>query len=212
MRLGRFVAAGAGSLAATVTGLFLGVSPWLWGLNDGRHAWSLATKTDFWSGLGLVVVGLATLLAYRQGLMKAWEAAGIVSRTAVVDAADEALEAQAAPPPLTDEALLALAASLVKDLSPSDRAPAPEKTEALATPEDSPVSDEALVKLAAALVKEIQPPESPATPEGGAAAPPTEPRALSEAELVHMAANLLLEIHESRAASPAAAREEESHD
>jgi hypothetical protein len=208
MRLGRTIAAVAGSLAVTLTGLFLGISPWLWGLNDGRHAWSLATKTDFWSGLGLVVVGLVALVGYRQSLMKELEWAGILSRTPVVDAVADESRAEGSAAPLTDDLLLALATSLVKDMSADERASAPVGREDVAQPEQHPVTDETVVQAATQLVKDIE------ASHGSAAAKPTEGEreSLSEADIVHLAADLLLELQRSRTATPVMAGEEGVHE
>lgn len=217
MRLGRSIAAAAGSVTIALIGVFLGVSPWLAGLNNGRTGWSAATKTDFWSGMGLLVVGAVTLALYQRRLARDLELAGVISRKPIL----EADAAEPAPAPtaedLSDSALLALASSLLNNGPTEAMPPAPDAvpSEAGAQPSVPAVSDEALVRIAAALVHEIQASGSGPRPEPSDAAqsPKDEPpAALSEAELAHMAADLLLEIQASRRHEMALVQEENGHE
>ena len=195
MRLGRSISAVAGTSAIALAGLFLGLSPWLAGWHHGG-SWSLATKTDFWSGLGLVVISLMTMMLYRARLTRELVSAGIISRKPKLEEtlaqADSAVVKEV--PDISDEALLSLANSVVRNISDS-YGQGVDGAKALALPKDSPVSEEELARLAAALLREIQ--ES--VPKGKEAdAPsgtPESPLALmSEAELAQMAASLLQEI------------------
>ncbi|PSR21637.1 MAG: hypothetical protein C7B45_09980 [Sulfobacillus acidophilus] len=222
MRLGRSVSAVAGSSVITVLGLFIGVSPWLQGLNNGRGAWSLATKVDFWSGLGLVVVGLATILLYRMSLTRELVEAGIIGHQPSLESAS--LQEQAAVGgdalAMTDAALLALATSVVQDIqktegpaeaNPSSNAP----PSGLATHQQSPIEDEDLVRLASSLLAEIQgsvpadgvADEPAATPEDQ-----SPPELMSESELARMAAELLQEIQRTSQGEAGVRREEPVHE
>ena len=193
MRLGRSIAAGAGSAAFTLTGAFLGLSPWMAGFAKNGQAWSLATKTDFWSGLGLVVVGLGTLLLYRAELGQKLAARGITSRTPQLEAERPEPVTGPVPEAVTDAALLALASEVVREVQQEHPVEAPDSSPA-------PSVDEAeLVRLATTLLNEIQAqkprPEQEPTPPSE----PDKPLALmSEAELAHMAANLLEEIQRTQ--------------
>ena len=195
MRLGRSIAAGAGGTALTLTGAFLGLSPWMAGFAKHGQAWSLATKTDFWSGLGLVLVGLATILLYRAELAQRLASRGITSRKPQLEAERPEPVAAAAPEPMTDAALLALASEVVQEVQS-------EQGGETAWPVDAagPGVDEAeLVRLATTLLHEIQSekPEADRTP--AAPSEPEKPLALmSEAELARMASNLLEEIQRTQ--------------
>lgn len=159
------------------------------------QAWSLATKTDFWSGLGLVVVGLATILLYRAELAQRLASRGITSRKPQLEAERPEPVAAAAPEPMTDAALLALASEVVQEVQS-------EQGGETAWPVDAagPGVDEAeLVRLATTLLHEIQSekPEADRTP--AAPSEPEKPLALmSEAELARMASNLLEEIQRTQ--------------
>ncbi len=218
MRLGRSISAVAGGVTSTLVGLFLMVSPWVSGIETRHQSWSLATKTDFWSGLGVLVVGLATILLYRASVSRELETAGVVSRTPRLEGS-AAPESAPAPAAMTDEALLALAASVVKDAHEERMQPVPGPAaahQAVATPAESPISEEELVRLASALLTEIQhtpeppaPQEPPAQPAGHS----SEPAALmSEAELVKMATSLLEEIQAARQAELVRVKGEGSHE
>lgn len=208
MRLGRSIAAGAGGAALTLTGAFLGLSPWMAGFAKNGQAWSLATKTDFWSGLGLVVVGLATVLLYRVELSQGLAARGITSRTPHLEAEGPVPVASAAPEPMTDAALLALASEVVREVQHEHGG------EAASLPVDAAAAgvDEAeLVRLATTLLHEIQSekPEAEAAPS--APAEPEKPLALmSEAELARMASNLLEEIQRTQQSQWVPARKEDA--
>lgn len=215
MRLGRSISAQAGGVAITVIGLLLGTSPWTEGLTRGGGSWSLATKTDFWSGLGLFVVGLATILLYRASLSHELQAAGITSRPARVDndTPPAAPQPQAEPSSLSDEALLALATSVVNDLQRSgERQAAPRaaqpQTKAPSASVPSPsggVADDELVRLASSLLSELQgasvkekPVEEPTPPPPSN--PPEKPAELmSESELARLASDLIREIQATKA-------------
>lgn len=194
MRLGRSISAVAGTSAIAVAGLFLGLSPWLAGWRHGG-SWSLATKTDFWSGLGLVVVSLAAMMLYRAGLTRDLAAAGIISRKPTLEETSEApapAERETAKD-ISDEALLNLAASVVRGISDSDGEG--DDAKALVLPADAPVNEEELARLAASLLREIQGADTPAVAADAPSPTPETPLALmSEAELAQMAVSLLQEI------------------
>lgn len=223
MRLGRSVAAMAGSTVITVMGLFIGVSPWLEGLNSGRGTWSSATKVDFWSGLGFVVVGLATILAYRASLARDLMQAGVISRQPSLEPANQegALVPTGEAAAMTDAALLALATSVVKDIQRSEgqeNATASAATSTgLATHDQSPVGDADLVRLAASLLAEIQGEQTSANSTSEAPPAPAdtaeEPLELmSESELARMAAELLEEIQRTSPREMATMGEEGAHE
>lgn len=200
MRLGRSMAAGAGSAALTLTGAFLGLSPWMAGFAKRGQAWSLATKTDFWTGLGLVVVGLAALALYRAELGQKLAARGITSRTPQLEAEGSEPVASPAPEPMTDADLLALASEVAREDEPL-----PVNANA------SGVDEAELVRLATTLLHEIQgkTPEKEEAPDTPPAA--EKPLALmSEAELAHMAANLLEEIQRTQQEQWVPARKEDT--
>lgn len=209
----------AGSSVITVIGLFLGTSPWLWGLNHGGSHWSLATKTDFWSGLGLVVVGLAAMALYRAELSRNLALAGVISRRPTLEEnAPEAEEpSEAAPEPVTDEVLLALATAVVRDIESQhgSEASGPETTTAVTSTTDTPVSEDDLMRLAMSLLTEIRASKPEEVPQTDTAAPPSEkPLGLmSDSELFHMAADLLQEIQKSNEyQTMPVSREEGSHE
>lgn len=208
MRIGRSIAAVSGSAAGSLVGLFLMVSPWISGIDNGHGSWSLATKTDFWSGLGIVVVGLAGIMMYRAGLSRELEAAGVVSRRVQLEEPAPPVPA-AEPSPMTDEALLALATSVVNDMHQQQGQPVhPVTAEGASAPAGAPMSDAELVRLASSLLKEIQSeepaaPAAPAVPsEAPAGEPNPQPALMSEQELVKMATSLLEEIQRSREMEP----------
>jgi hypothetical protein len=192
-------------------------------LNSGRGVWSAATKVDFWSGLGLVVVGLATILLYRMNLAQDLVEAGIISRQPSLEAASPQEEASlsAQSPDMTDAALLALATSVVQDIQKSEGLeqpvePSPSSTTGLATHEQSPVKDEDLVRLASSLLAEIQRSPAPETPAPedteGTDTPEATPELMSESELARMAAELLQEIQRTSVRETTVVGEEHGHE
>jgi hypothetical protein len=196
----------AGASVITVVGVFLGLSPWFEGLNHGGH-WSLATKTDFWSGLGLVVIGLATIMLYQMGAIRGLQAAGVLSRPARLEEnTEDSTPTDSAPAaPVTDAELLRLASAVVRDIHDAntggaDAAPA---EGALQPRDDAPPSEDELVRLATQLLAEIKqgaPVDTHGEKADSAAA--SGPLALmSEPELARMAADLLQEIQQSQSAA-----------
>ena len=205
MRLGRSIAAGAGSAALTLTGAFLGLSPWMAGFAKSGQAWSLATKTDFWTGLGLVVVGLGALALYRAELGQKLAARGITSRTPQLEAEGPEPVASPAPESMTDAALLALASEVAREVQHDEPLPVDANV--------SGVDEAELVRLATTLLHEIQgeKPEKEEAPDTPPAA--EKPLALmSEAELAHMAANLLEEIQRTQQEQWVPARKEDTRE
>ncbi len=197
MRLGRYVTQIAGSSLVTVLGLFLGVSPWLFGLNHGGP-WSLATKTDFWSGMFLVVVGLTTLTLYRASLSQRLIALGYKSPPMRLDQSQEAREPDAnlQEDKISDDQLLELATAILGQMPTSHEAnhgDATSRAVAVLEEESSSVSEDQLIRAASQLLKELgtdesEAPKSEAEPDG-------EPLSLmSDRELARMAQELLLEI------------------
>lgn len=205
MRLGRSITAVAGPSVITMIGVFLGLSPWFAGLNHGGP-WSLATKTDFWSGLGLVVVGLVGIGLYQRGIVRELQAAGVLSRPVRLEDADEdpstALPVEAAS--VTDTELLRLASTVVREVQESAAGAgrhAASTANVLEPHEPAALSEEELVQLATQLLAEIQETRAVGVPESAAAAPTDTASRLalmSEPELARMAADLLQEIHQSQ--------------
>ncbi|NMP23451.1 hypothetical protein [Sulfobacillus harzensis] len=219
MRTGRSIAAMSGSVAGSLVGLFLTVSPWMSRLNHANGSWTLATKTDFWSGLGVLVVGLVSMALYQGGLRREMAAVGLVSRRPRVEETEAVPEAAApaASPAITDEQLLALVNSMVEDLEqrqPQQPAQAPPSTPDVKTP-----SDDDLVRLASALLSEIRTeqapgekvPSEPKEPPAPQREQADRPALMSEAELLKMATNLLEEIQRTRPMEPAR-RGSENHE
>ncbi len=65
MRLGRHASGLAASALALLGGFWLLAAPWLLGYQAGvASGWTGATRTDFWTGAGVVVVALATMWGY----------------------------------------------------------------------------------------------------------------------------------------------------
>lgn len=221
MRFARSIIAVTGSSVVTVLGLFLGFSPWLEGLNDGGP-WSLATKTDFWSGLGLVVVGLATVILYRADLYQKLMASGVISRRAHLEARSADAPTHdaigASDEALTDTALLALATSVVRDIQQElDGHSSHDAGAAAMTVADQPtMSEDELIRLASGLVREIQgtdfAPTSKPDVDSSPSATPDPLALMSEAELARMAQELLQEIQEAQRADMMPVHEEDSHE
>lgn len=204
MRIGRSVTAIVGSTVAALIGLFLAISPWLDGTQSGHASWSKATVTDFWSGIGVVVMGVATLMLYRASLTHQLVEEGILSRPTRVDEKPYQDETPSeAKTSVSDEDLLQYATSLVKEWADEEHL-LPQ--EALVNADDQPISEEELVRVAEALLQEIH--TEPSTGPVEAPSKDTsrsdhsegdEPLALmSDAQLQQMAASLLQEIQQSR--------------
>lgn len=205
MRLGRSISAVALSSFVALVGVFLGLSPWFEGLNHGGP-WSRATQTDFWSGVGLVLVGLATVMLYQRGVVRELQEGGVLSRPTRVDeqAESDTVPGAATPQPMNDAELLELAHAVVRDIADSK-----DSLSALTTTGSAAPSEEELVRLATHLLEEIQ----AFSPESGSAASNTAPEdrplaLMSEPELARMAAELLQEIQHSQESSFVLARKE----
>jgi hypothetical protein len=114
----RVIAGIAWSLTTGLAGGFLLLSPWALGEQPSGD-WSNVTRTQFWTGAGLValgVVGLVMVAAQLARLMRGSDAARVPAR---------ARPAGAAPNGEMDAALVALANALVADLNRQPAAPAP---------------------------------------------------------------------------------------
>ncbi len=200
MRIGRSIAAVSGSAAGSLVGLFLMISPWTAHLNRANGSWSLATKTDFWSGLGVLVVSLASWLLYQGSLRREMVEAGVITPEARVEESDAPSEPTSAPAgPISDENLLALVNAMVNDLEGHESEP-PQVSQKAPSEDD-------LVRLATALLAEIKPdekkPEAPKPPEAEPRAASREnPALVSENDLLKMATSLLEEIQRTRAPEP----------
>ena len=214
MRLGRSITAVAGSTAITVIGIFLGASPWLWGISRGFQDWSPATKTDFWSGIGLVVLGLTTIMLYRVELNRRLELAGIISRMVKLEGSDEPKAAPDAADPkdsVSDEALLALAASVLKDIGDQKQPGAADAgATSLEETERTAISEDELTRIATSLLREIQATQ-PTDLQDTSGEKPLQ--LMSDSELFHMAWGLLEEIRQASGhREMVSAREEGTHE
>lgn len=199
---------------SALVGVFLGLSPWFEGLNHGG-SWSLATKTDFWSGLALTVLGLGTVMLYRRALTRQLVAANIVSRPTQLDEPVPQAE-KAALEPISDAELLAVAASVVRNIQieqdDSQDVDTRKQSQALATREEAPISEDELVKLATALLSDIQSSSPRHQGEGDPATPEPAMALMQESDLTRMAADLLQEIQAAkRSEALLGAREGDSH-
>lgn len=94
MRLGRHLSALAATTLALLAGIWLMLAPWVLGYPRPAGAWGSETLTDFWSGLGIVVVAAVTLVLYGAGLTADLRRAGVIAPRA------------APAPPLVGEASL----------------------------------------------------------------------------------------------------------
>lgn len=199
MRLGRYVTQVAGSSIVTVVGLFLGVSPWMFGLNHGGP-WSSATQTDFWSGIFLVVIGLTTLALYRVGLSQRLIALGYKSPQTRLDQnqEDQKLGTDPQQDGMSDDHLLELASAILGQMSgtlETSKGDAPSTAVAVLEEEASSISEDRLIRAASQLLKELGSGESEVLKS---AEPDDEPLSLkSDSELARMAQELLLEIQEA---------------
>ncbi len=99
------------SLVTGLAGGWLLMAPWILG-GQGGGDWSTVTKTEFATGLGLVVLAVAGLVAVAAQLMSGLRDAGVVSPPPV------------ATSPEMEKALIALAQALADDLD-TQRSPAP---------------------------------------------------------------------------------------
>jgi|SRR5215467_15826782 len=117
----RVITGASWSLATGLAGAWLLISPWALGEQTGSGDWTNVTKTQFWTGAGLValaVVGLVLVAAQIAGALRgapAGQPAGFRSRPTGGGVPDGAQ---------TDAALVALANALVADLN-RQSAPAP---------------------------------------------------------------------------------------
>lgn len=211
MRLGRTITAVAGGSASVLIGAVVGLGPWIWHFNRGG-SWSLATKTDFWTGLTLVMIGLAAIALYQSDLYRSLAAAGLVVRRARVEEQVEPLTESSSPEPLTDQALLELATRVVQEMQTEVSAGGSAAGEEVASVDSPAISEADLITLASQLIREIQSDAAqPAAPQTAAdESGSSDPLALaSDAELARMAASLLQEIHETRQHAMAPAVEED---
>lgn len=182
------------------------ISPWTSHLNRANGFWSLATKTDFWSGLGVLVVGVASWILYQASLRREMVEAGILTREPQVEESKAAFEPPAQTGPISDENLLALVNAMVNDVEGHEGA----------APKVSPKgpSEDELVRLATALLAEMKPdqktseafystpaPEAPALETKGRSH--ENPALISESDLLQMATSLLEEIQRTRIPEPA---------
>lgn len=94
MRLGRHLSALAATTLALLAGIWLMLAPWVLGYPRPAGAWGSETLTDFWSGLGILVVAAVTLVLYGAGLTADLRRAGVLAPR------------PAPPPPLVGEASL----------------------------------------------------------------------------------------------------------
>lgn len=109
----------AWSLTTGLAGGFLLLSPWTLG-EQSSGDWSNVTKTQVWTGAGLVALGIVGL-----GLV-AVQFSRLIRDSGAVPVRDaQARPAGTAPNGEMDAALLALANALVADLSRQSAAPAP---------------------------------------------------------------------------------------
>jgi hypothetical protein len=80
VRLGRHLCAIAATAVAGLCGVWLMVSPWTLGLPQPGSGWGGAVLTDFWTGLGVVVVSALTMALYGGTLAAALRRAGLLPR------------------------------------------------------------------------------------------------------------------------------------
>lgn len=102
------------SLATGLAGAWLLISPWALGEQSGSADWTTATKTQFWTGAGLValaVVGLVLVAAQIAGAMRGAPAAQSTGFRSRPNGSGQPAGAE------TDAALVALANALVADLN-----------------------------------------------------------------------------------------------
>jgi hypothetical protein len=128
----RMVVGVAWSLVTGLAGGWLLLSPWALGEQSGSVDWTTITKTQFWTGAGLValaVIGLAVLAAQVAGVMRgttASQPAGFRGRPAESGRTSAEMDA----------ALVSLANALVADLNrqPGAATPAPPPQGAMPPP------------------------------------------------------------------------------
>lgn len=106
----------AGGLVTTFLGVALTVAPFALHLNHG--SWTSPTETMFWSGIGVIVVGLGSVLMWQRALFGEIKAAAADLAPARREEAASPEEQEAAAPPEEDfeTQLTRLAAAVLADL------------------------------------------------------------------------------------------------
>ncbi len=145
----------AALVAVVLAGVAVLIAPFALRLNPGG-AWSAATSTMFWSGLGIIVVGLAALAAWQRELAQTVAAAFPDAAEDQASTSVNAAGAEEAPSPEAQwEAELArLTEAVIADLRAA--VPGPQTVPALAqapgaAPAAGPAADDLL-----AVVSQVQ--------------------------------------------------------
>lgn len=78
----KYVVGGIGALLGVLGGLWLMLAPFALGYQPSGADWVDATKTDFWTGIGLILVSLIGLIMYILSLIGELRAHGIIEKRA----------------------------------------------------------------------------------------------------------------------------------
>lgn len=147
VRVGKHLAAFSATTLALLAGTWLLLAPWILGYQAGvTSGWTNATLTDFWTGVGVVVLAAVTLSLYAGTLLQELREKGLLSQrrrtafSAVSEEGANGLAARGAPGAAPaavsgaradarseaadiDRMLLPLAAALLADLTKRQGAP-----------------------------------------------------------------------------------------
>ncbi len=78
----KYVVGGVGALLGVLGGLWLMLAPFAQGYQPSGANWADATKTDFWTGIALILVSLVGLIMYALSLVGELRARGIIEKRA----------------------------------------------------------------------------------------------------------------------------------
>lgn len=125
----------SGLVATVLAGVVVVIAPFALHLNPGGH-WTQATDTMFWSGVGVIVIGIAALMMWHRDLAKKLSSLNARLRlVAPPELTDTASDPSPAEPEVSKEAaweanLAKLAEAVLQDLKTEATTPPPKPREA----------------------------------------------------------------------------------